>query len=450
MAQKKCVMHFVHRWKEVDTDKFQSSLVIGHFLDMLVKFVSHDCSSHPEMNPELEALTALVTSRKTCSSIKTAKKKSLFLSRKGSTKSGGSCDNCFLMKGMIRPTDECIYKVYCADHTYTSVRLLLGATVREIVASASDKLGLGNDPVLCEVTSSGERIVFTETDSCIMPALSVNGRLFIAPREHLDALTPLPEQEGPTSGTMASLEVMDAKDLATAMTQHDWELFSSISEQEILQKLFGLAVFPNGHWPNLDRFLHRFAQLQHWVITEMVLLPNLGKRVQLLRKLIKLAQHLKDLSNMQAFLAIMMGLGHLAVSRLSQTWEKLPGKTKKLFSELETQVDPARNHRAYRIIAAKMSAPSIPYMPLLMKDLNFINEGNDTYNQQMLVNFEKMRMVAQTLRQLRYFKQRPMELEPSDGSKVAADTKVYVKNFQVIDNQRILTNLSHKCEPRKG
>jgi hypothetical protein len=33
-----------------------------------------------------------------------------------------------------------------------------------------------------------ERVVFKEKDRCIMKALSLNGRLFVAPQEHLDAL----------------------------------------------------------------------------------------------------------------------------------------------------------------------------------------------------------------------------------------------------------------------
>ena len=33
---------------------------------------------------------------------------------------------------------------------------------------------------------------------------------------------------------------------------------------------------------------------------------------------------------------VIMGLSNIAISRLSQTWEKLPSKFKKLFKEFET------------------------------------------------------------------------------------------------------------------
>ena len=443
----------MQKWKDLEPENFQTSAVICQFMDTLLKLVSQDCSIHPEISADFETLQAIANPKKTLgtgklTTVKSFKKKSIFLTIKGSTKPGfgGSAVD---KRGIIKPYDEFIYKIYCADHTYTSVKLLQGAKVQEIVACASEKLCLGNDPILCEVKSNGERIVLHEKSNCVVPSLSVNGRLFIAPREHQDALTPLPEQEGPTSGTMANLEVMDAKDMAVIMTQYDWDVFFGIQEQEFLNKIFGISVYPDGMCPNLDNFLQRFSKLQHWVVTEIVLLPNLGKRVQLLRKLIKLAQHLKDLNNLMSFMAVMFGLGHLAVSRLSQTWEKIPGKLKKVFSELESVVDSSRNHRAYRMVAARINTPAIPYIPLLIKDMKFLNEGSETYYDSM-VNFEKMRMIAQVLRTVRYCRQQPMKLECIDDTKVVADMKIYIKEFQAIDNQKILTNLSHKCEPRKG
>ncbi|CAG5125298.1 unnamed protein product [Candidula unifasciata] len=418
LSQKKCVIQFVIAWHDINPDTFSDSPTLSSFLEMLTKSVCQDCVAYPGLIPDHEALLAITNFKKSTGIAKLQKKKSLFLSRRGQTKTvinEGDGDR----NRIIKPTDEYIFKVYCADHTYTTIRLPVNSTVRDVILSARDKLCLGHDPVLCEVKSSGERVVFKEKDRCVMKSLSLNGRLFIAPREHLDALTPVPEQEGPNSSTMAQLELMSTKELAHQITLYDWDLFIAVPE------------------------------LQYWVVTEMVLLPNVGKRVQLLRKFIKLAQHCKEQNNFHAFFAITMGLGHLAVSRLSQTWEKLPGKLKKLFSEFEIFMEPARNHRPYRLTVSKLKSPIIPFMPLLMKDMTFTNEGNKTYYDNM-VNFEKMHMIAQTLRTIRYCRQNHMEPEAPESVKATADIKAYIRNLNVIDNQRILTNLSHKCEPRKG
>lgn len=85
-----------------------------------------------------------------------------------------------------------------------------------------------------------------------------------------------------------------------------------------------------------------------------------------------------------------MGLSNVAVARLTQTWEKLPNKLKRLFAQFELLIEPTRNHRKYRSFVSKMEPPIVPFMPLLLKDITFANEGNKTFLENGLINFEKM------------------------------------------------------------
>lgn len=58
--------------------------------------------------------------------------------------------------------------------------------------------------------------------------------------------------------------------------------------------------------------------------------------------------------------AIISGLGHGAVSRLRQSWDKLPGKYQRVFSELQQLMDPSRNMSKYRqLISTEQSQPPI-------------------------------------------------------------------------------------------
>uniref|UniRef100_A0A3B3HWZ8 Rap guanine nucleotide exchange factor 4 n=1 Tax=Oryzias latipes TaxID=8090 RepID=A0A3B3HWZ8_ORYLA len=206
--------------------------------------------------------------------------------------------------------------------------------------------------------------------------------------------------------------------------------------------------------------MRRFNEIQFWVITEICLCSQISKRVQLLKKFIKIAAHCKDYKNLNAFFAIIMGLSNPAVSRLSQTWEKLPSKFKKFYGEFENLMDPSRNHRSYRLIFSKLEPPVIPFMPLLIKDMTFTHEGNKTFIDN-LVNFEKMRMIAKTVKIVRYCRSQTFsKFRDKDWSKLQRcvckkskhhpDVWTYVRQFNVIDNQRILTQLSHGLEPRRS
>lgn len=57
--------------------------------------------------------------------------------------------------------------------------------------------------------------------------------------------------------------------------------------------------------------------------------------------------------------AIISGLGHGAVSRLRQSWDKLPGKYQRIFNELEQLMDPSRNMSKYRQLISAEQSPIV-------------------------------------------------------------------------------------------
>lgn len=301
--------------------------------------------------------------------------------------------------------------------------------------------------LLVELKSNGEVITLRDKEVCPPTGLTLNGRLFVCHKDHLDALTPIPEQEGPSEGSINQLEMYSTRELAFHITAHDWDLFSAIHEYEFLYEVFGRDHFGQVMC-NLDVFLRRFNELQYWVVSEMCLTSALSKRAQLLRKFIKLAAYCKEEQNLNAFFAIVIGLSNVAVTRLTQTWERLSSKFRKMYTEFEMLIDPSRNHRAYRIYVAKLQPPILPFTPLLMKDMTFTHEGNRTFLEG-LVNFEKMHMLAQTLRTIRYCRSKPLALEAPPVPKNESEIRVYVKNLQVIDNQRRLLSLSQRLEPKR-
>ena len=99
--------------------------------------------------------------------------------------------------------------------------------------------------------------------------------------------------------------------------------------------------------------------------------------------------------------AIISGLGHGCVSRLRNTWEKLPTKYAKTFEDLQDLMDPSRNMSKYRnlVNSEMVQPPMIPFFPVVKKDLTFIHLGNDS-KVDGLINFEKLRMIAKEVRHI--------------------------------------------------
>ncbi|KAL1273300.1 hypothetical protein QQF64_029162 [Cirrhinus molitorella] len=441
VASKRRVLSLALRWSALQGHHLLEDDTALSFLEELHGFVSNDARvlrPLKELLPELERII-----KQYPDDARTSQKKHKVLLRQFS-----SGEERLAKKQPIRSFDDILLKVYCSDHTYTTIRVPVLATGREVTAAVADKLGSTEELLLINLSASGEKQILKPNDVSVFQSLGVNGRLFVCSREQLDSLNPLPEQEGPSTGSMSSFELMSSKDLAFQMTQYDWELFSCVHEYELVYHTFGRQAYRRST-TNLDLFLKRFNQVQLWVVTEVCLCGTLSKRVQLLKKFIKIAAHCREFKNLNSFFAIIMGMCNPAVSRLSQTWEKLPSKFKKFYAEFESLLDPSRNHRAYRLTVAKMEPPIIPFMPLLIKDMTFTHEGNKTFIDG-LVNFEKMRLIANTVRAVRHCRSQPFNAEVSPASKNPQEVRNYVRQLNVIDNQRTLSQLSFRLEPRRG
>uniref|UniRef100_A0A671Q5G4 Rap guanine nucleotide exchange factor (GEF) 4 n=1 Tax=Sinocyclocheilus anshuiensis TaxID=1608454 RepID=A0A671Q5G4_9TELE len=441
LNNKRRVIRLVLQWAAINTEHLQEEDSSFNFIQEFYETVCEDSKLIPALKDQLPELEKII--KQNCDDGRPSQKKHKVLLRQFSTG-----NDRLQKKQPIKSTDDILFKVYCSDHTYSTIRVPVAASVREVICAVTDKLGSGDDLLLIHLNSAGDKELLKPADVSIFSSLSINGRLFVCPRDQIDSLTPLPEQEGPSAGSMSTFELMSSKDLAHQMTLYDWELFDCVHEHELIYHTFGRQHFKKTT-ANLDLFLRCFNEVQLWVVTEVCLCPTLSKRVQLLKKFIKIAAHCKEFKNLNSFFAIIMGLGNPAVCRLSHTWEKLPSKFKKFYGEFENLMDPSRNHRAYRLTVAKLEPPIIPFMPLLIKDMTFTHEGNKTFTDR-LVNFEKVRMIANTVRIMRYCRSQPFNQEaPQATGKSHQDVRSYMRHISVIDNQRTLSQLSHRLEPHR-
>lgn len=141
-----------------------------------------------------------------------------------------------------------ITRVYYADHTYTTLKYSMSTTALKIKEVASEKLQI-REPLerllLVEVKSNGERVIFSDQEISIGTGISVNGRIFVSLKDHLDALVPLPEQEGPRSSNFQILDDFSSLDLAFHLTHYAWVLFNNVHEVSSCDIILSLFVFSN-------------------------------------------------------------------------------------------------------------------------------------------------------------------------------------------------------------
>ncbi|KAI9239691.1 MAG: ras guanine nucleotide exchange factor domain-containing protein [Podila humilis] len=116
----------------------------------------------------------------------------------------------------------------------------------------------------------------------------------------------------------------------------------------------------------------------YWVAHEIVSTAGAKTRKQLLKKFIEVARICRSLNNLHTAMFILSALSSTPVRRLHASWKLVSARDMETLKELEQLLDISGNMRCYRQAIAEATAPAIPFLPILLKDITFILDGNPT------------------------------------------------------------------------
>ncbi|KAF9180685.1 hypothetical protein BGZ50_006044 [Haplosporangium sp. Z 11] len=218
-----------------------------------------------------------------------------------------------------------------------------------------------------------------------------------SPIEHTIEFGPTPELS-----VVAPILHLNTRDLARYLTLADMKAFRSITVFELMsgwwkrkqaaenkrwsealdgdsKTISGLSVDIDGAEDGaIEAFTRRANMLSYWVAHEIVSTAGTKTRKQLIKKFIEVAKICRSLNNLHTAMFIISALTSTPVRRLTSTWRLVSSKDMETLKGLETLLDPSGNMRCYRQAIAEAEAPTIPFLPILLKDITFILDGNPT------------------------------------------------------------------------
>ncbi|CAB1320652.1 unnamed protein product [Coregonus sp. 'balchen'] len=423
LYRKRKVLHLVAHWTRLYKDFLREDEHIKAFMKTLSRCVLEDLYEFPSLEKDMKEFQKLLRRRHTVDECPPQQKsKPLFqqLSLK---------ENSLPLRFPQADTKEVLCRVYVSADSYLCVYTHSLLSVAELLRIVGQKMDRPEeDMVLVTHTPTGERRMLQAGQYVYSETLTPQSKLVVCRRDLTHIMAPLTDSE--LSRRTVRLLGINTWDMAAVLTQLDWNLFNSMHEQELVYSTMSCGT-GGSHREGLSVLLQRCNEVQQWVMSEVLMCVSLNKRVQLLKKFIKIAAHCKAQRNLNSAFAIIMGLNTAAVSRLNITMGE--GR------------DPSLNHKAYRDAFKKMKPPKIPFMPLLLKDITFIHEGNKTFHDN-LVNFQKLHMIADTVRLIRHCQSDQLGNEVVGSN--SAEVRASVHYLHIIDNQQTLFQLSHKLEPR--
>ncbi|ORZ12497.1 hypothetical protein BCR41DRAFT_356180 [Lobosporangium transversale] len=153
-----------------------------------------------------------------------------------------------------------------------------------------------------------------------------------------------------------------------------------VNSEEDEKTVSGLNIDDSGMVDGgaIEAFTRRANMLSYWVAHEILSIGSPKTRKQLIKKFIEVAKICRSLNNLHTCMFIVSALISTPVRRLAATWKLIKKREMKSLQQLEQLLDPSGNMRCYRQALGEIEAPAIPFLPILLKDITFILDGNPT------------------------------------------------------------------------
>jgi hypothetical protein len=230
-----------------------------------------------------------------------------------------------------------------------------------------------------------------------------------------------------------TLDDVDEEEIARQLTLLEYEIYSVINASELLSKAW--CDGDGGRKqraPHVTAALKRFNDISRWVTISILDAQKVKLCARVMARFIKIAEHLRKLNNYNTLMAVFTGLNNSSVHRLRYTRRELPREQQKTLEELEKLLSCENSYANYRAVYKKGRPPTMPFIGLHLRDLEFVEESNPDFEvvedtKEKKINFHKRRCAWQIIVDLLRFQPVPFNFH------YVHQISTFLRNFDLKD-----------------
>ncbi|GFO32305.1 ras guanyl-releasing protein 3 [Plakobranchus ocellatus] len=190
---------------------------------------------------------------------------------------------------------------------------------------------------------------------------------------------------------------LEPKELASQLTYLEYKAFRRVHFSDYKNYAVSASLKDQ---PKLERSIALFNGLSQWVQCMVLSKTTPQQRADVICKFIDVSKHLRTLQNFNTLMAIVGGLSHSALARLSKTIGCLPPESQKTLVDLTELLSSNNNFSNYRKVYHQCNGFKIPILGVHLKDLISLHTALPDRVEGNLLNFRKMAQLAVILREL--------------------------------------------------
>ncbi|EFA76205.1 Ras guanine nucleotide exchange factor [Heterostelium album PN500] len=197
--------------------------------------------------------------------------------------------------------------------------------------------------------------------------------------------------------------LLNDSEIARQLTLIEASIFGRIEANEFQEQSWSKEHLKHRS-PNIMDLINRANKFSFWVASQILWQEEIADRVKVIEKFINIAKHLRDMNNFNSLMNIYAGLNQSSIIRLKKTFAQLSPAATTTYAAIEKLMNTSGSYKAYRQALKVATPPCLPYLPVILSDLTFMEDGNPDKIGHM-INFQKRELICRVITEVQTFQQ---------------------------------------------
>ena len=236
------------------------------------------------------------------------------------------------------------------------------------------------------------------------------------------------------------------EDIGNKLAQVTESLLNKIKPRELYKGIY-LKKDKEKTSPNIVKCINSFNKLTSFIIEDILSYSTPKLRARSYERWVQICDYCKSNKNYNDCIAIFSALNNYIITGLNLTLKEIKYKTKGIFEQIKIFCSVEGNYKNIRNdmnLCEQRGENFIPYLGMLLRDINFLEESNKYINERGCVNMDKIEKINSLLE--KYFKYKKDEKKKSDDNKKVIKELSFFQDLEILSEEQ-LENIASNVEP---
>ena len=243
--------------------------------------------------------------------------------------------------------------------------------------------------------------------------------------------------------------ITDWKDeeIGEKLTQVSKSLLNKITSKEIYRGVF-LKKDKDIKSPNIVECINSFNRLTSFIIEDVLSYDSPKERAKIYEKWVQVADYCKNKKNYNDCIAIYSALNNYIITGLKLTLKNVSSKTKSLYAQISNFCSCEGNYKNVRDdmdLCERKGIIFIPYLGMLLRDINFYEESSKYINEYGCINMGKIEIINSIMEKYFRYKTNEKKINKKNNINIVPELNFFEKLEDIEEGD--LEKLADKIEP---